>query len=213
MERREVALGVKCGRLTITKIEAGRVEAICECGNIWRGERYRLYSGMTSSCGCLHREVVGSLNLGHGHTKGGRPTKVYRAWLSMKRRCYEDIPKHHHYKRKGIQVCERWLNGEGPLTGFECFLKDVGYPPSKDHSIDRIDNDGHYTPKNVRWATIEQQANNRDNNHPIEARGKKQNISEWSKEMEIKYHLLEYRLRRGWNPVKALTTPPRPLKR
>lgn len=65
------------------------------------------------------------------------------------------MSKYEHYGGRGITVCERWRES------YPAFLADVGRKPSPQHSLDRIDNDGHYEPGNVRWATAKQQANNR----------------------------------------------------
>jgi hypothetical protein len=67
-------------------------------------------------------------------------------------------PNVNHFKDyggRGIRVCGRWRKS------YSAFLKDMGRKPSPDHSLDRRNNDGHYTPKNCRWATKSDQAKNR----------------------------------------------------
>jgi hypothetical protein len=89
-------------------------------------------------------------------------SQEYTIWRSMKARC---LNRNHsgfaYYGGRGISICDRWLRGDGDRSGFQCFLADVGPRPSRNHSIDRIDNDGNYEPSNVRWATRSQQMCNR----------------------------------------------------
>lgn len=78
----------------------------------------------------------------------------------MLRRCYvETHNAYPDYGGRGIQVCDRWREPEG--KGFENFLADMGKRPSRRHSLDRVDPDGHYEPNNVRWATSTEQGRNK----------------------------------------------------
>jgi len=84
-------------------------------------------------------------------------TTEYNIWKSMIQRCYyerrKDFP---NYGGRGIKVCERW-KGRGK---FKNFLSDMGMRPNKKHTLDRIDNDGDYSPENCRWATLSQKHRN-----------------------------------------------------
>lgn len=79
-------------------------------------------------------------------------------WVAMRSRCYNVRSKDFsYYGGRGIDICQRWMRGENGMSGFACFVADMGPKPSPEHSIDRINNDGHYEPGNCRWATSSQQ--------------------------------------------------------
>lgn len=110
------------------------------------------------------------------------------------------------YGARGITVCDRW---QGP-EGFANFFADMGPRPSEGHSIDRINNDGNYEPGNCRWATRTEQNNNSRHNRRFTIRGETLTLREWSKRNGICEGTISNRLKRGWSPERAVTTPPGP---
>ena len=138
----------------------GRWNCRCECGSSKIVLSGNLRKGATKSCGCLNKEV----HVTHGMNR----TPIYFIYHSMKSRCYNKNDKNYHnYGGRGIAVCDRWLES------IENFVYDMGDKPTPSHSIDRIDNDGNYTPYNCKWSTPREQVLNRrmQNNNTSGVRG------------------------------------------
>ena len=140
-------------------------------------------------------------NTTHGLSK----TSEYSIWRSMLNRChYPKYKEARYYSGRGITVCQRWRES------FTAFLSDVGFRPSKRHSIDRIENDRGYEPGNVRWATLEEQARNRRNVPKYTVNGEAKSVAEWATIVGIPPQLITSRIRNGWPPEKAILQKPIP---
>lgn len=129
--------------------------------------------------------------------------KVYRAYIHMLHRCNNPFDKdYQNYGGRGVKVCDEW-QGEG---GFERFLEHMGSPPSDAHTLDRHpDNNGNYQPGNVRWATTEQQGNNRRGNRTMTLNGRTMTIAQWAKELGCDRRMLWKRAKLGWSDEQTLT--------
>lgn len=136
----------------------------------------------------------------HGHAVNGHMSPTYLSWVHMKDRCTNpNFNQYHRYGGRGITFDPRWAT-------FENFLADMGerLPGT---SLDRKDNSGPYCKANCRWATREQQANNRSSNRNVTIQGETRTVTQWTRHFGISAGTVKDRQARGWPIGQALKTP------
>jgi hypothetical protein len=143
----------------------------------------------------------------HGNTKHGmKKTKTWEAWHGIKQRCHNpNVSQYQYYGARGIAVCDHWR------YSFENFYNDMGECPPG-YSIDRMNVDGNYEPSNCRWATEEEQRNNKTTSVFVEYEGERLTAAQMARKLEVPYKLFKGRLDRGWSIDKIITTPVRAHK-
>ncbi len=133
------------------------------------------------------------------HGKFG--SRVYDVWSHMLYRCRNPrYPGFHRYGGRGISVCSDWHD-------FANFYRDMGDPP-EGMSLDRIDNDGDYTPENCRWATHREQMMNRHNSRPVMVLGEVMTVGDICIMAGTKKSMAERRIKRGWPIWEACVLQP-----
>lgn len=138
--------------------------------------------------------------------------KGYSVWLQMNQRCRNPKTKNYNnYGGRGIQICEGFRS-------FPTYHRIMQERPSPKHSIDRVNNEGHYScgecrecvanhwPLNLRWATKAEQVRNMRRNHFITFNNQTLCITDWAISLGLKPNAMYKRLAR-WPLDRALTTP------
>ena len=173
----------------------------CQCGThcvkVGTDVRKETKRGGTPNCGCLTKQLIAKANTTHGMSKH----PAFAVWRSMVDRCY--LPTHQawaNYGGRGISVCEGWRQS------FQAFWGDMGSTYRRGLDLDRIDNNGGYTPQNCRWTTRRISSMNRRNTE------RRIDVVELSKSTGVSTSTIYYRLAHNW-PLSKLTLPPSPKNR
>lgn len=173
----------------------------CSCGNVKTVVAQSLLNEASRSCGAaIHRA-------GFSATHGLSKTLIYGVWNTMKQRCSNpNVASYKDYGGRGIKVCKRWADS------FEAFFDDMGDRPSPQHSIERRNNEGDYTPRNCFWATRRAQVTNKRNNRMLTANGETLHMAEWARRLGCNPAAIIARLNTGMDEAEAVTKPipPRP---
>ena len=166
----------------------------CDCGKLRKLYLPHIKSGKSKSCGCCRKEVLKKQNVKHGMSN----TKIYNIWSSMKRRCYTKTQTaYKHYGARGIKICDKWLDKDNGFMNFYNWAIKNGYHEGL--SIDRINVDGNYEPKNCRWVTQKVQSNNTRRNVYIVYNEEKHTLKEWSDLLNLNYKAVFNRYQKGFS--------------
>lgn len=106
-----------------------------------------------------------------------------------------------NYGGRGIKLCARWRRS------FKMFMADMGPRPSSEHSIDRINVNGHYEPGNCRWVTDKEQRRNLRRTVFVEIDGRREKLVELTERLGLNGQRVYERLKLGWSLEDALTVP------
>ncbi len=172
--------------------------ARCECGTLRMVRLNALVKGITKSCGCSKLKKLPRNN----------KDKIFKKWKDMMQRCYKHTDSHKNYRDRGIKVCAAWHD----YSVFNIWAKANGF--SQDLQIDRINNDGDYSPENCRFITRKQNCNNRSTNRFIEFNSQKKTLSQWQDVTGINQLTIRNRIvAQGWSVERSLTEPVKKSKR
>lgn len=181
--------------LGIQKTSKGRTKGMwlckCDCGNMCELDTGHITSNHTKSCGCWRYEhSLGERNI--RYVNGLSEQRIGRIYGNMLNRCYnKNVPIYKYYGERGIKVCDEW---RGEFVGFKNFCDWAfcnGY--TNELTLERIDNNGDYSPSNCRWATKLEQANNKRNTKFLKVNGEIDTVANWSRRLSVSYwNLLHY---------------------
>lgn len=189
-------VGQRFGKLTVVSFAGflefgnqGRIgshwECACDCGNSVKVRTKSLLTGHTKSCGCLQVDVQRQRKTTHG----GARSRLYKEYLNMKSRCMTaSATGYQHYGGRGIVVCDEWLQS---FENFRDWSLNNGY--RDDLTLDRIDVNGNYEPKNCRWITIQQQLENTRRNVFVMVEDEKMIITKALKKLGLSYGKFRWR--------------------
>jgi len=168
---------------------------VCACGQEKEALAASIRSGRTTSCGCAKRDSSARLKHGHSRQSGRHP--LYTVWGQMRSRCNNpSTPGYKHYGGRGIKCCPQW-------DSFEVFVSDMGNRPDG-FTLDRIDVNGDYEPRNCRWADRRTQANNTTRSVRYAYEGEEMSLEDVSARTGVNLNTLRVRLFRGWSFERAI---------
>jgi len=168
---------------------------VCKCGEIFEC-LIDMVKDDGQCCADCGKQKWREQHITHGNSE----TREYRVWGQIKSRCF--VPSCKNYKNyggRGITMCKEWADS------FQSFIDYMGTSPSKEHSIDRIDNEGNYEPGNVRWATIKEQSYNKRSTVRVTYKGETNTLEYFADKFGMKLKVVRSRYERYVNGISDWT--------
>ena len=129
-----------------------------------------------------------------------RRQPLYSIFHAMHSRCRNPSARNYcNYGGRGIRVCDRW-------SDYEMFVADMG-PRPPGQQLDRIDNDGDYSPENCRWATRGENNRNKRTNHYVTIDGERLVLHDWCARFGVSVATVLARISQGESYKQALARP------
>lgn len=171
----------------------------CDCGTEKWVSAGNLTGGGTNSCGCLSREV----HKKHGLSKD----PLHKTWCSVRLRITKESSKDYpNYGGRGLVMEPEWVEDFALFRSW--ILANIGPKPSRNHTLDRIENHLGYLKGNLRWATQVVQQNNRRSNRRITRDGETLTLKQWCIRLGLNYGAVKMRVNAmAWPIEVALTVP------
>lgn len=202
--------GERFGRLKVIKFHSRTTGTyflcICDCGKEILASSNNLKAGKYKSCGCYRNEFVKTVNKVHGDSY----TPFYNVYRSMKARCHNKNNSHYrYYGGRGIK--NLWRSFQHFKDDmYESYL-DHRNIYGKDTTLERINTEGDYSKENCRWATVEEQQNNKRNNKIIVFKDKRLTATQWANFLNTSKPRFFWRLK-NWpleNAMNGIAPKPR----
>lgn len=128
--------------------------------------------------------------------------RLNRIWRNMRQRCYNpNRNDYKHYGGRGINICSAW----GEYAKFKKWALENGY--TSELTLERINNNGDYSPENCRWIPFPEQRANTSQTRIITINNESKPLKYWCEDYGISYHAVCQRIHRGMDEISALLIP------